>query len=112
MSALTENRVFLAVSHPRSEKELARQVERGELTAGLVIPPDFDRALNDFDEPRVIQRVIVLGDRPVGGEARWSHWQPKTMSASRSVLVPQSGMMGTPFEAMTGLPPGAACHQR
>ncbi len=38
--------------------------------------------------------------------------QTKTMSASRSVLVPQSGMMATPFEAKTGLPPGAACHQR
>ena len=38
--------------------------------------------------------------------------QTNTMSASRSVLVPQSGMMATPFEAMTGLPPGAACHQR
>ncbi len=35
-----------------------------------------------------------------------------TMSAPRSVLVPQSGMMATPFDAMTGLPPGAACHQR
>lgn len=43
VSALTENQVFLAVAHPRSERELARQVERGELTAGLVIPPDFRR---------------------------------------------------------------------
>ena len=38
--------------------------------------------------------------------------QTNTKSASRSVLVPQSGMMATPFEAVTGLPPGAACHQR
>ncbi len=45
VSALTENRVFLAVSHPRSEQDLARQVERGELTAGLVIPPDFRRRI-------------------------------------------------------------------
>jgi hypothetical protein len=38
--------------------------------------------------------------------------QTSTMSAARSVLVPQSGMTATPFEASTGLPPGAACHQR
>ena len=45
VSALTENEVFLGVAHPRSERELARLVERGELTAGLVIPPDFRRRL-------------------------------------------------------------------
>ena len=38
--------------------------------------------------------------------------QTNTMSASRSVLVPQSGMMARPLEAITGLPPGAAFHQR
>ena len=48
-------------------------------------------AVNDFDEPRVIQRVTVLGDRPVGGEARWSHWQPKTMSASAAGEMGMSG---------------------
>ncbi|MCX5931586.1 MAG: ABC transporter permease [Cyanobacteria bacterium] len=45
VSALTANRIFLAASYPRSERELARQVERGELTAGLVIPPNFNKRL-------------------------------------------------------------------
>ena len=45
VSALTANRIFLASSYPRSERELARQVERGELTPGLVIPPNFNQRL-------------------------------------------------------------------
>jgi hypothetical protein len=38
--------------------------------------------------------------------------QTNSMSTSRSEPAPTSGMMARPFEAMTGLPPGAACHQR
>ncbi|MEA5442603.1 ABC transporter permease [Cyanobium gracile] len=45
ISALTENQVFVDAARPRSERELARKVERGELTAGLVIPPDFRRRI-------------------------------------------------------------------
>jgi ABC-2 type transport system permease protein len=45
VSALTENRVFLDAARPGSERELARLVERGALTAGLVIPPEFRRDL-------------------------------------------------------------------
>ena len=45
VSALTENQVFLGAAHPGSDRELARLVERGSLTAGLVIPPDFRRDL-------------------------------------------------------------------
>jgi ABC-2 type transport system permease protein len=45
VSAFTANRVFVLASQPASEQELARQVERGELTAGLVIPPDFRRRI-------------------------------------------------------------------
>ncbi len=39
-------------------------------------------AVNDYDEPRLIQRITVLGDHPEGATPRWSHWQPTTMSAS------------------------------
>ncbi|MDM7952823.1 MAG: ABC transporter permease [Cyanobium sp. CZS 25K] len=45
ISALTENQVFVDSARPGSERELARKVERGELTAGLVIPPDFRRRI-------------------------------------------------------------------
>ncbi len=39
-------------------------------------------AVNDYNEPRLIQRVTVLGDHPEGNAPRWSHWHPTTMSAS------------------------------
>ncbi|WP_216904397.1 ABC transporter permease [Synechococcus sp. CCY 9618] len=45
VAALTENQVFLGAAHPRSDRDLARLVERGSLTAGLVIPPTFRRDL-------------------------------------------------------------------
>ncbi|WP_255094392.1 ABC transporter permease [Synechococcus sp. J7-Johnson] len=59
VSALTANRIFLASSYPRSEQELARQVERGELTAGLVIPPNFSKRLATGDTARV--QVFIDG---------------------------------------------------
>ncbi|WP_421656532.1 ABC transporter permease [Leptothermofonsia sp. ETS-13] len=45
VSALTENRIFIAEAYPASEEELGRMVEEGQLTAGLVIPPTFQRNL-------------------------------------------------------------------
>ncbi len=45
VSALTENRIFIAEAYPVSEEELGRMVEDGQLTAGLVIPPTFQRSL-------------------------------------------------------------------
>ncbi|WP_259734809.1 ABC transporter permease [Synechococcus sp. CS-602] len=59
VSALTANRIFLASSYPRSERELAQQVERGELTAGLVIPPNFSRRLAVGDTAEV--QVFIDG---------------------------------------------------
>ncbi|MCP9824858.1 ABC transporter permease [Synechococcus sp. EJ6-Ellesmere] len=59
VSALTANRIFLASSYPRSERELARQVERGELTAGLVIPPNFNQRLAAGDTAQV--QVFIDG---------------------------------------------------
>jgi ABC-2 type transport system permease protein len=45
VSALTENKIFVIDTYPTNEKQLAKQVEAGELTAGMVIPPDFNRKL-------------------------------------------------------------------
>jgi ABC-2 type transport system permease protein len=45
VSALTENKVFVLDSFPANEKQLARQVEAGKLTAGMVIPPNFNRQI-------------------------------------------------------------------
>lgn len=43
VAAFTENRIFDADLITFNEKELARQVETGKLTAGLIIPPNFSR---------------------------------------------------------------------
>lgn len=39
-------------------------------------------AVNDYDEPRIMQRVILAGDRPSGPPARWDHRDPSPLSAS------------------------------
>ena len=41
-------------------------------------------AVNDYDEPRRIQRVTVLGDDPQGSPARWDHYTPTRMSAAEA----------------------------
>jgi ABC-2 type transport system permease protein len=46
VAAMTENQVFLADTYLWDESELGSLVRRGEVTAGVVIPPDFDRRLN------------------------------------------------------------------
>lgn len=38
--------------------------------------------VNDFDGPRRIQRVTVLGDVPEGDGPRWPSWEPTRMSAA------------------------------
>ena len=43
--------------------------------------------VNDFDEPRRIERVTVLGDHPEGKPPRWEHWKPKGMSAAAAAEV-------------------------
>ena len=43
VSAFTANQIFDAESYSFDEKILAKQVETGKLTAGLVIPPEFSR---------------------------------------------------------------------
>jgi taurine dioxygenase len=41
-------------------------------------------AVNDYDEPRLIQRVTVLGDDPQGSPPRWPDHTPRHMSAAES----------------------------
>jgi ABC-2 type transport system permease protein len=45
ISALTENKLFVIDHYPSNEKQLAQLVETGQLTAGMVIPPDFYRQI-------------------------------------------------------------------
>lgn len=46
VAAMTENRVFVPENYYVNEAELAEQVQHGTITAGLVIPPEFDRRLS------------------------------------------------------------------
>src|SRR5919202_3758617 len=39
VAALTENRLFIPKVYRSSQQELGKQVENGQVTAGLVIPP-------------------------------------------------------------------------
>jgi ABC-2 type transport system permease protein len=45
ISAFTENQIFDPQTIAFEEKQLTQQVETGQLTAGLIIPPEFSRDL-------------------------------------------------------------------
>jgi len=47
VSALVENQKFEISSTPDNPNKLNQQVRNGELMAGLIIPPDFDKDLNE-----------------------------------------------------------------
>lgn len=68
VAAMTENRIFDAKALLFSEKELATQVETGQLTAGIVIPPDFSRDVA-AGKPAEIQVVIDGVDANTAGIA-------------------------------------------
>lgn len=57
ISALTENKIFLAQKFLQREVDLAEEVREGKVTAGLIIPPTLPRNL-DRDKPTEIQVYI------------------------------------------------------
>ncbi len=59
VSALVENKVFEVASYESDQAKLSRQVQTGKLTAGLVIPPTFDRDLKDGNSTEV--QVFIDG---------------------------------------------------
>ena len=74
VSAFTENRIFTLAQTLNSEKELRQQVEQGKITAGVVIPPEFNRDLSWLNPLRhyvAIMRGILL--KGVGLESLWLH---------------------------------------
>lgn len=68
ISALTEDRVFIADQILQSETALARQVETGKLTLGVVIPPNFSQDLKR-DRPAQVQIFIDGVDANTAGIA-------------------------------------------
>ncbi len=59
VAAMTENRIFDAKALLFSEKALATQVETGQLTAGIVIPPEFSRDIADGKSAEI--QVVIDG---------------------------------------------------
>lgn len=47
IAALTENKIFIVKHYLDSQQALGRMVENGQLNAGMVIPPDFNRRLKN-----------------------------------------------------------------
>jgi taurine dioxygenase len=48
-------------------------------------------AVNDYDEPRVIHRVTIIGDHPEGAAPRWPHYEPLRMGAEDRSLSAAAG---------------------
>ena len=59
ISAFTENQIFEVVTFSLEEQKLAQQVETGQLTAGLIIPPEFSREI--AQEELVTIQVFIDG---------------------------------------------------
>ncbi|MBD2461107.1 ABC transporter permease [Oscillatoria sp. FACHB-1407] len=59
VSALTENRIFITQDYLFSEQALGEQVQQGQITAGLIIPPEFDRQLAESQTADV--QVLIDG---------------------------------------------------
>lgn len=59
VDAFTVNRVFLVDRYAKSQQDLNRQVEQGQVDAGLVIPPTFARDLLQTGQSEV--QVVIDG---------------------------------------------------
>ena len=66
ISALVENRVFKIGRSPNDLTSLMKNIERGKLDAGLVIPPDFDRRISQGKQSPV-QLIIDAVDANTAG---------------------------------------------
>lgn len=69
VSAFTENGVFIAEHYSTNEQTLSQQVREGQVTAGLVIPPKFNRNLHQ-DRTAPIQVFVDAVDANTAGIAR------------------------------------------
>ncbi|BAU11629.1 ABC-2 type transporter family protein [Leptolyngbya sp. NIES-3755] len=68
-AALTANRVFDVKSMSIDESDLSNQVRRGDITAGLIIPTDFNRSLRSENNPAEVQVLIDAVDANTAGIA-------------------------------------------
>lgn len=68
ISALTENKVFVLRQYQPSQAKLGEQVREGNITIGLVIPPNFKQQL-DRDRPADLQILVDGVDANTAGIA-------------------------------------------
>lgn len=68
ISAMSVNEVFDVKAMVFNEQDLSDRVRRGQLTAGLIIPPDFNRKLKS-DTPAEVQVLIDAVDANTAGIA-------------------------------------------
>lgn len=69
VSALVENNVFNVKNYAPSQEALGNQVKRGQITTGVVIPPDFSKALTQR-HPVDVQVLIDGVDANTAGIAQ------------------------------------------
>ncbi len=69
ISTFTENNIFIPETYFFSDRELKEQVGKGNLTAGLVIPPDFSRQLTEDGTAAEVQVFIDGVDANTAGIA-------------------------------------------
>jgi len=67
-ASLTANGIFDVKSRTIDENDLSTQVRRGEVTAGLIIPTEFNRSLKT-DKPAEVQVLIDAVDANTAGIA-------------------------------------------
>jgi ABC-2 type transport system permease protein len=59
VDAFTVNDIFLVDRYPKTQQELNRQVQQGQVEAGLVIPPTFSRDLLQTGQSEI--QVVIDG---------------------------------------------------
>lgn len=96
IAALTANDIFTPERYLASEKALGEQVQRGEITAGLVIPPDFNRQLAQ-NQTATVQILIDGVDANTAGIAQGyataiinQYSRQLSSNASQPLVQPQS----------------------
>lgn len=69
VAELTQNKVFVVEKYLFNDQDLGEQVRQGKITAGLVIPYDFNRHLSE-DQPAEIQVLVDAVDANTAGIAQ------------------------------------------
>lgn len=94
IAAMTENQIFVPQQYLLSESELAEHVRLGKVTAGVVIPPEFDRQLQRQETPEI--QVLIDGtDANTAGIANGymaqivSRFSRQQFDASPNLITPE-----------------------